>query len=489
GAGNTLTLTGLSAGSDYELKVKDFCKSDVMTKTFTVDPSIVSLIQDPITVNNPTCLENNAGNGSISITMSPNLPNVTYRYSLNASAVVEGGNTYTFNNLTPANHNLVVTTSNNCAQFETSVLLSSPPAFTVGGVASPINPTCSNSSDGRINLPGLTKSSGTVKYSYELINNATLQIVSTQNNLTASSYQIPTNLAAGTYRLTVNDQCLNNAVVYTENNLTITNPFPISITSVADVALACYDEQTARTFTVSNGTPTYWINVSKNGTSLPGYPKTSEPSNVLTTLTNLSVDKVNSYTINVTENCSDNSVVDVVAAESFLITSTADSPLLMNVSHPLYINNFDLTCPESNDGRISVLVSGGVRSGADADAYHVYLLSASDVVLVDNDGGTATTSSNTYGSVAPGVGEAGAVRFNISGLAAGTYHVMVRDKNTVASISPVYCEKRVNNIILTAPLPLTISNPNFANDLDNEVLFGGDVYVRCKDDASITYRT
>ncbi|NBW36352.1 MAG: hypothetical protein EBR30_15300, partial [Cytophagia bacterium] len=356
----TLTLLGLSASDnnqpDYQLLVKDICQSDVMTLTFRVDASIIPLATIP-TATNPTCLENNAGNGSIAITMSPNLPNVIYRYSLNGSAAVEGGNTYTFSNLTPANHTLVVTTSNNCAQFETSVLLSSPPAFTVGGVASPINPTCSNSSDGRISLPGLTKSSGTVKYSYELINNVTLQTVSTQNNLTASSYQIPSDLAAGTYRLTVNDQCLNNAVVYTENNITINNPVPISITSVADLAMSCYDEQATRTFTVLNGTPTYWVNVSKNGISLPGYPKINEPRGGSTVLNNLSVDKSNDYTINVAENCSVAGVIDAIDSETFTITSAADFSLVATTSSPLHPNNLNLTCPESNDGRISVLVS------------------------------------------------------------------------------------------------------------------------------------
>ncbi|MCZ8216584.1 MAG: hypothetical protein O9262_10120, partial [Cyclobacteriaceae bacterium] len=197
----------------------------------------------------------------------------------------------------------------------------------------------------------------------------------------------------------------------------------------------------------------------KNGTSV------QQTTVVGTTLTSASllVDNANAYRATVTDNCG------VSDFENFNIESAAQAPIQASIIASQYSLEHEVSCAGATDGSLQVRIRGGVR-GVAPDYYSVQLIGGSGVIS---------------GGIVEGIN----ILYTISNLSAGTYQVQVSDSNLPSCTKIFEYDNGGSLLTLTAPLPLTISTPNFANDLDNEVLFGGDVYVRCKDDASITYRT
>ncbi|NBW36481.1 MAG: hypothetical protein EBR30_15970, partial [Cytophagia bacterium] len=398
------TINNLKEGN-YTLTVTDNCNVSVVTNSLTISQSgVVFNLTAPTELQevDPTCNAN--GSFPVSVNQVGGL-STGYSYKLsnnddnthtaiaNAGSSVTGLST-TFTNLSDVlTYRVEATSPQGCVDVET-VKLEPPP--NLAGSWTHTDNTCFGASEGTLVFTR-NEDAGSTNLTFTL-NGAPATPTVTDNQYTLAG------LTSDIYDVAVTDNCLTSTGASVKsvalNDVSIDDPAnSLTINTggayVADnqtFALACYDQlQTVQT-SFQYGKPPYIVTLERNGVLQANTDHISPVTFSSLTLGN--------YKISVTDACGVSESID------FTIQSVATSILTVATTQPLHPNNLNLTCPESNDGRISVLVSGGVRSGADADAYHVYLLSASDVVLVDNDGGTATTSSNTYGSVAPGVGEA-----------------------------------------------------------------------------------
>ncbi|GAB1396651.1 hypothetical protein MASR1M65_14280 [Saprospiraceae bacterium] len=168
---STQNISGLTAGN-YSVTVTDSkgCKS---IHSYTVAQPLVLSVSGIIV--NPTCY--NGANGSISITVSGGTPNFAYNWS-------NGATTKDISGLSAGNYSITVTDANGCSKT-TSFVISNPTEIQVTGQIN--HATCSQA-NGNITI---TVSGGAPGYTYAWSNGANTKDIS--------------NLAAGTYNVTVTD--------------------------------------------------------------------------------------------------------------------------------------------------------------------------------------------------------------------------------------------------------------------------------------------
>jgi hypothetical protein len=316
-----------------------------------------------------------------------------------------------------------------------------------------------------------------INYSYTLTSGAT-PIKSESNITSGGSHEIPELLGPATnYKLTITDNCRANAAAIEYPNLEVIRPGAIEITEFNNFSLACFDAVMSTPLTVISPTPTYTLDIRKNGIAHSGYPNTSQASGS-TMVNNLTVDNTYQYVITATENCAVIGVPDISDTFSFTVASPATSQLNASLQKVPKLNTYDLSCAESTDGEIKINVIGGVR-GSGAQKYNIELLDAANNLVGGTIGaGTSSDLSN------PAI----AVQYSITGLKAGiNYKVKVTDFSTP---SPG-CEKTVMVGLLTAPQALVITDPvetpEAGNDFVNEVVYSGGVYLKCKGDDNIDF--
>jgi hypothetical protein len=489
-AGKNLTITNLITGSDYQLTVYDGCTAHPMITTFSIGSGPAIAIAGAAV--QATCVTQATGDGRILFTASA-VPGKTYSYDLYSTgestpvASVSGqGNTYSFTGLKDLSYYGIAKTSNGCTAQSSQVVVL-PPASLQLNAPVPTNPTCSNSSDGSITLTGLSKATGDVNFSY-VLKHAGNTIASESNITSLSNRTLLANASAGNYTLTITDHCKNDAMKEF-SNITLISPLPISIAPVSSTLLSCFEDMASVDISVLSPGPAYTLDIKKNNQSLTGYPKNSQPTGGMT-VSNLAVDNVNSYTIIATEKCSDNSILPANAQRSFTVQSNASAPLSVSITKHVYGNGFNLSCREAQDGIMKINIKGGVAGNASTSRYNIELLNSVGTVLTNNQ----TNNHTSEGAISAGVAENGGYTFTISGLTHSVeYTIRIHDFNA----APQQCEKTVksdihgNNLLLNAPLPLAIKTPDMTNDLDNEVINPADgfVYVTCKGDANINFRT
>lgn len=462
---------GSLAPGNYTVRVRDMsCQEDFAAELpFTIPSGI------PLTATfsntpklDPTCLNNGTiyahanvlpGNKTYTFTLFPQgtaipVENVTYDVS---------GRNVTINNV-PAGTFLVRAEATNCTSDHTdgSVTLFAPQPLSVSH--DPDDATCSNSSDGQIQLTSITRQApGLIRYSYELRKEGDVVLNSPGSYLTESPSRLVSNaLAAGTYQLVVTDHCIANAS-QTINNIVIANPQPISIDDQADIPLVCYEDEQDVNITVNGGTTAnYTLNITTlNGTPLPGYPHTSE-TNRNPTFDDLTV---GDYVGIATENCTVASVTDVSDTIRFSLTSPATATIGTSTIRPRKDNNNDglfneldhhLTCNQSNDGRLEVTVTGGEASSG-AVPYLFELLNNAGVLTTAYE--NLTNNANLY---------------TVEGLAAGTYSVRITDENN--------CVRIFDAGTLTAPAQLNLQLPNISSSFADLEIYNGNLYAQCKGD-------
>ncbi|MCP2029780.1 F0F1-type ATP synthase beta subunit, partial [Flavobacterium sp. HSC-32F16] len=268
----TATASNLTVGT-YIVTIKD-ANLCTLTKTFTITQPTAALVLGVSSKTDISCFGANTGNVTAG-TVTNAVGTVTYSWK-NASNL-SVGNSASVSNLPAGTYTLTVTDS--CSSQSNSVTIMQPSAALALGTSSKTNISCFGASTGTVTAGTVTNAMGTVTYSWKNASN-----VSVGNTASVS------NLPAGTYTLTVSDNCSSQT-----NLVTITQPtaaLALGTSSKTDVSCfgASTGTVTAGAVTNAVGTVTYsWKNASNVSVG-----NTASVSNL----------PAGTYTLTVSDNCS-----------------------------------------------------------------------------------------------------------------------------------------------------------------------------------------
>ncbi|WP_291150076.1 gliding motility-associated C-terminal domain-containing protein [Flavobacterium sp. UBA7680] len=272
--GTTASVSNLPAGT-YTLTVTDSCSSQTNSVTITQPSAALALSASSKT--DVTCYS--ASTGTVTAgTVTNSVGTVTYTWKNNSNTTV--GTTATVSNLPAGTYTLTVTDS--CSSQTNSVTITQPSAALALAASSKTDVTCFGVSTGTVTAGVVTNSVGTVTYSWTNSLNAVV------GNTASVS-----NLPAGTYTLTVSDNCSSRS-----NSVTINQPSAaLALSASSKIDVSCFGESTgsltAGTVTNAVGTVIYnWTNSSNVSVG-----NTASVSNL----------PAGTYTLTVTDNCSSQS--------------------------------------------------------------------------------------------------------------------------------------------------------------------------------------
>ena len=217
--GTTATVTGLPIGT-YSLIVRDLCSSDTCSTTITGPNGQLSL--SPCSHTDVTCHGNH--NGTLTAGLVSNsfgTVNYIWKNSLNATV----GNSAFVSNLPPDMYTLTVT--DNCASITCTEVISEPDPLTMSSCTYS-DVTCNGTASGTATAGSLSGAVGNVVYSWR---NSSNTVVS--QNATAA------NLPAGTYTLTVSDNCASLTC-----SQVIGQPAPFTMGSCLHSDAGCFGSST-----------------------------------------------------------------------------------------------------------------------------------------------------------------------------------------------------------------------------------------------------
>lgn len=306
GGATTQNLIGVSAGT-YSVTV-----TDIRGCTETGVYTILDLSGPTISVtgtNDVTC--NGVCDGSASVAGTGGNPPYTFTWSDAQSGM-------TATNLCAGNYFVTITDLNGCSA-STSVTISEPPLLQISNIVG-VNPDCNGSCNGSAQVVAV---GGTPGYTYQWTGGTPA------GGLNPTSAQT-TGLCDGNFSVIVTDA--NGCTV--TGNVNIVEPSFISL-STTTVDATCSG--------MNNGSATVFAS---GGTPIPGYLyqwDTNAGSQTTQTAVNLAP---GTYTVTVTDA---NGCTETISAT-------------VNTPNPMYFSSVvsnDLTCYMSNDGDISVTVTGG----------------------------------------------------------------------------------------------------------------------------------
>ncbi len=180
--GTNLTATGLSGGS-YTITATDVNGCSVTESATVSQPA--PLIPNASSTN-VSC--NGGNNGSVTVALTGGTTPYSYLWS-----DANTGTTATVSNLTYGTYSVTVHDANGCSATA-SVIISQPAAFLYVSAGSASSVTCNGLSNG---VATVTSVGGNSPYTYSWNNGST----------TVSNMQTPNTLSAGTYTVTVTDNC------------------------------------------------------------------------------------------------------------------------------------------------------------------------------------------------------------------------------------------------------------------------------------------
>ena len=433
----TEDLMNLSAGT-YSVQVTDANGCTATTSSITInEPSALTANCSPTDVS---C--NGGSDGAVDLTVAGGTAPYLYAWS-NGSTMED------ISGLAAGTYSVVVTDANGCtATCSATVNEPTPIAIQIN----PSNVSCAGGNDGAIDI---TVSGGTPAYSYLWNNGATTEDLM--------------NLSAGTYSVQVTDA---NGCTATTSSITINEPSALTANcSPTDVSCNGGSDG-AVDLTVAGGTAPYlyaWSNGS--------------------TMEDISGLAAGTYS--------------VVVTDANGCTATCSATVNEPTPIAIQINPSNVSCNGGNDGAIDITVSGGTpaysylwNNGATTEDLMNLSAGTYSVQVTDANGCTATTSSITINEpsaltancsptdVSCNGGSDGAVDLtaaggtppytyawnngstmqDISGLAAGSYSVVVTDANGCTAT----CSATVNE-----PTPIAIqinpSNVSCAGGIDGDI--------------------
>jgi gliding motility-associated-like protein len=406
---STQDLSGLSAGS-YTVTISDANGCNA-TQTATITQPQASLSASASTSQDVSCF------GGIDGVVQVTVTGGTAPYSYNWS---NGATSQSITGLISGNYTVNITDANGCTAFA-SATVGQPAASLSVSVSATQNISCYGLFDGSIDM---NVSGGTAPYSYNWSNGSTTQDVS--------------GLSSGTYTVTVTDDngCTSN------QSVTLTQPSAVlSITSFVSNSVSCFGGSDGSIdITVNGGTQPYSFQWS-NGSSSQ----------------NLSGVSSGIYTVTVSDvnGCSASKTINISQPSAALSADGMADP--------------DVFCFGANTGSVQLTVSGGTmpysflwNNGSTtedlfnlaAGTYIVTVTDANGCVTTDttvvsqpaaplNASVSSVTDVGCYGESTGAVDlnvtggtspytfnwSNGALTEDITGLATGTYTVIVTDAN------------------------------------------------------------
>jgi len=340
------SLTGLAAGT-YNYVVTDANSCTKSGSATIVEPTAISISSSKTDVS---C--KGGSTGAISLTVSGGTVGSGYSYSWTGPSFT--ATTKDISTLKAGSYSVTITDANSCNKSATIVI--SEPAAVLDATASTTNTKCNGSADGSINL---TPSGGTSGYTYLWSNSSTSQ------NLT--------NIAAGTYSVTITDSKGCKAT----KSYTITEPTALSVI-LSTTNITCNGLKNGKTgLAVSGGTSGY--SYAWTGTGSVSWRTGSKD-----TMINLPAGTYN-YVVTDANSCTKSG------------SATIQNPDTIAISNV----NTNVSCNGGNNGDIKLTLLGGSPIGSPIYNY-------------------SWTGPGTYSASSK----------NISGLVAGTYVVTVSDNNS-----------------------------------------------------------
>lgn len=439
---STATAINLPAGT-YNVTITDVTGCSTTTSKTITQPSAINV---SVTSTNAGC---GASTGSATATVSGGTP--TYSYSWNT-----GGQSSSISNVAAGTYTLTVTDSHLCTSTATAVVTGSG---ALNLIPSSVNVSCYGGNNGTATV-SVSGGSGTLVYSWS----------------TGASAASVSNLAAGTYTVTVHDGAGCSATA----SRTISQPTDLSVTLTPNDA-GCGASNGSVTAVASGGTANYSYSWNTGGQAA--------------TLNNVGA---GTYTVTVTDNHS--------------CTTTGSAIVNASGNLTLATSATDVSCFGGTNGTASINVTGGTNpinyhwsTGSSATTitnlapgtYTVTITDAAGCSAIISKvvgqpavlGTTVSTTSTTCGTAtgtatatvtggtsaytyAWSVSGAGAT---ISNLAAGTYRVTVTDNNgcttsasaTIASVANLASNTSTVNVTCnggsngTASVSVTSGNGPF----------------------------
>jgi gliding motility-associated-like protein len=397
--GETTQSITISASGSYSVTITD-ANGCTATATQTItDPAGMALTATSANSNSCTI-----PNGSINLTVNGGVAPYTYQWSNNAA-------TQNLNSLSAGTYTVTVTDANGCTAT-LSRTITDPSGLSLGVAAS--NSTNCTTPNGSIVL---TVNGGTAPFTYNWSHAATTQNVS--------------GLSAGTYTVIVTDAGGCTATI----SATVTDPASITLTANSLNSTNCASPNGAIAISVSGGIAPYsfaWDNgaTTQNLTGLNGGTYTVTVTDAGGCVATTSRTITDPAGITVTANAINATDCQVANGSITLSVSGGTTPYsylwsngvtTQNVSN-LAAGNYSVTVTDANG--CSATLSRTITAPANTIS-----LSASTVNSTSCAIPNGTITLTVTGGTAPFTYQwnNGAMTQNLSGLAAGTYTVTVRD--------------------------------------------------------------
>ncbi|MBS7255790.1 MBG domain-containing protein [Flavobacterium branchiicola] len=431
--GSAATASGLAAG-DYSVLVEDANGCVYSVDVHINQPAILDA-----TISKTDVLCNGGATGTATVT--PSGGNSSYTYSW----APYGGTDATATGLSVGVFDCTITDAKGCF-ITRSITINQPAVLTA--TTSQIDATCSTSGQA-----GVTPSGGTTPYSYSW-------------SPSGETTDIATNLAAGNHSVVITDA---NGCTLTKNFVIITNNTLVATIGQSDVL--CHGANTGSASVVPSGAPgpfTYvWApsggnNDTASNLTAGNYSVTITSSNGCTIVKNVTITEPSAITLVPSQ-------VDILchgeATGQASITATGGTGAYTYSWAPSGATGATATGLAAGTHTVTVKDANGCTAIQNFTIVQpnaiIATVSKSDVTCIGSNNGsvslsvTGGTGAYTYSwSSSPGTGS------SISGLSAGTYAVTITDANSCSITENIIITQPDNlvNLSTLTPTSVTVSS-------------------------------